>query len=120
MFCSARAASAASGTMCSPVLSTLPENRPRRNPSARFCVSVSGNVMTTIFQPLKRMSRVCYPMVHNWETQPHAPATNAGGESRPSAGFGRGGDVLGARQALVEVSDQVHRHLRANLRWDEI
>jgi hypothetical protein len=38
MFCSANASRAASGTMCSPVLSTLLEKRPIKKASARFSI----------------------------------------------------------------------------------
>src|ERR1043166_1421940 len=49
MFWSASASSAASGTRCSPDLSTRPEKRPSRKAKARFSVSRSGKVMVIIF-----------------------------------------------------------------------
>src|SRR6185369_3346606 len=48
MFWSARASNAASGTKCSPELSTRPEKRPSKNANARLSVSRSVNVMVTI------------------------------------------------------------------------
>jgi hypothetical protein len=51
---SASAASAASGTMCSPLFKTFPEKRPRRKPRAFFWVSASGNVIRTLTGILAR------------------------------------------------------------------
>src|SRR5437868_4035433 len=95
MFWSASASRAASGTKCSPDLSTRPEKRPSRKANARFSVSRSGNEIVII---------LCKPLPFSCGSALGLAVEEAAvlAALDPAQDFGDAPDGEGVRQAGVD------------------